>query len=203
MKKSAYFILIFLISTVYKIYAQDYLITNKDEFYKVKVIEINNTEIKFKSFNNLNGPIKVLPIELIKSIKYENGEVEKFVSHLKPIPTIESKSDLKDENYFSLGSQDAYKNYRGYSGAGTGTLLTGLIVSPLIALVPALATAGTPPAEHSLNYPSSTLMRNPEYARGYSQAAFSIKKNKVWSNWFISFGVTVAAYALLYNQVNN
>jgi hypothetical protein len=154
MNKSAYFILLLFMTVVCKITAQDDLITTKDEFFKVKVLEINQTEIKFKSFNNLNGPTKVLPIAVIRSIKYENGVVEKFESSKEPITINETKIeqiDQKDQDYFSQGSKDAYKYYKGYTGAGTGTLLTGLLVSPLIGLIPALATAGTPPAEHSLN----------------------------------------------------
>lgn len=189
--------LIFLMSVGVKIVAQDYLITNKNEFFKVKVLEISQTEIKYKSFYNLNGPTVVLPKDAVRSIKYENGVVENFETQKESIILEATKSE---QDFYELGKQDAYKYYRGYTGAGTGTLLTGLLVSPLIGLIPAFATAGTPPSEISLNYPNSTLMKNPEYARGYTKTSFGVKKERVWSNWFITFGISVAAYTILYTN---
>ena len=203
MTKTTILFIALLISLVFRTSAQDFLITTKSEFYKVKVLEINQNEIKYKSFNNLNGPIKVLPKKDIRSIKYENGVVEHFETP-KESSNIEvnkyTEVNKNEVDYYNLGKQDANKHYNGYTGAGTGTFLTGLLVSPLIGLIPAIATAGTPPAENSLNYPNATLMKNPDYANGYRNTSFAIKKSKVWSNWMITFGISVVAYTIVYNQ---
>jgi hypothetical protein len=94
------------------------------------------------------------------------------------------------------GQVDATIYYKGYKGAGTGTLIAGLF-SPLLGLIPAIACSSTKPKETNLHYPSAELMKNPDYFRGYTQKARKIKQGKVWMNWGIAFGVNLVAEVFL------
>lgn len=50
---------------------------------EAKIIEVGSGEIKYREFNNPNGPIYVLESDRIKKIVYENGTEEKFIDNLK------------------------------------------------------------------------------------------------------------------------
>lgn len=58
--------------------AQDVIVMKDQSTVKCKVLEINNTEIKYKKWDNQDGPTYYIsPLEVSK-INYENGEVETF-----------------------------------------------------------------------------------------------------------------------------
>lgn len=59
--------------------AQDYIRTKTDTI-KAKVEEIGIDEIKYKSFDNLNGPLIVIEKTRVLDITYENGKKEIFES---------------------------------------------------------------------------------------------------------------------------
>jgi hypothetical protein len=94
------------------------------------------------------------------------------------------------ENLSVKGQIDAEKNYKKYKGAATGTLIASL-VSPLIGLIPAIATSATTPKLQNLGYPDETLFRQGEYHAAYTKKAKKIKQKKVWTNWGIGFGVNL------------
>ena len=58
--------------------AQDILTTNDDTSFAAKVIEITPETVKYKKFNNLEGPLYTIPVKDIKVITYENGTKEVF-----------------------------------------------------------------------------------------------------------------------------
>jgi len=57
-------------------YAQDVITLKSGEEIKVKVTEISATEIKYKQFENLNGPTVVIEKAKVFAINYENGTRE-------------------------------------------------------------------------------------------------------------------------------
>jgi hypothetical protein len=60
------------------LYAQD-IITKKDGTdIQAKVTEVGESQISYKKFSNLNGPIYTISISDILMITYENGEREMF-----------------------------------------------------------------------------------------------------------------------------
>lgn len=67
----------FLLLTSYA-YSQDTIRTNSSQEIIAKILEINNDEIKYKKFSNINGPIYLLSKNEINSITYLNGEMEMF-----------------------------------------------------------------------------------------------------------------------------
>jgi len=58
--------------------AQDVLVRKGGDVENVKVLEVTPTEVKFKKSNNLEGPTFTEKRSNLISIKYENGEVQKF-----------------------------------------------------------------------------------------------------------------------------
>ena len=59
-------------------FSQDTIFTQKGEVILSKVIEVLPTEIKYKNFNNLDGPLYTVGISDINKIVYENGSVDVF-----------------------------------------------------------------------------------------------------------------------------
>lgn len=58
--------------------AQDVIVMKDQSTVMSKVLEITSTEIKYKKWDNLEGPTYYLSPKEVLSINYENGEVEKF-----------------------------------------------------------------------------------------------------------------------------
>lgn len=64
--------------------AQDIITTNDDTSFAAKVIEITPETVKYKKFNNPNGPLYTILIKDVKVITYENGSKEMFNKTAKP-----------------------------------------------------------------------------------------------------------------------
>ncbi|MEP7371756.1 MAG: hypothetical protein ABI675_00110 [Chitinophagaceae bacterium] len=75
--------IICLLFSVSFIFAQDKIYRQNGKVIEAKIIEVGSGEIKYKEFNNPNGPIYVLESDRIKKIVYENGKEEKFIDNLK------------------------------------------------------------------------------------------------------------------------
>jgi hypothetical protein len=179
-------------------YSQDLITKKNGEDIQAKVLEVGLAEIKYKKFDNLGGPTFVINKSDVLIIRYENGTKDIFTDEIKIESTF--SSSLPSDDPFTLGQRDADKYYKGYKQAGTGTLITGIVLSPLVGLVPAVVCSTTQPQEINLNYPDPELMKIPEYYNGYTQKAHKIKRGKVWTNWGIAFGINLAAVVILYNQ---
>src|SRR5690606_5407177 len=59
-------------------FSQDIIIKKDGLEIESIIIEINNSEIKFKKISNLEGPLFVLDKTEISQIKYKNGEIDIF-----------------------------------------------------------------------------------------------------------------------------
>ena len=63
--------------------SQDKIYRNNGKVVEAKIIEIGSSEIKYKEFNNPDGPIYVLEADRIKKIVFQNGKEQKFEDNLK------------------------------------------------------------------------------------------------------------------------
>jgi hypothetical protein len=72
---------VFLVSS--SSYSQDKIYRHNGKVVEAKIIEIGSSEIKYREYNNPNGPIYVLETDRIKKVVYENGKEEKFGDNLK------------------------------------------------------------------------------------------------------------------------
>ena len=59
-------------------WAQDIIVTTSSERIDAKVLEVSETEVKYKRHDNLQGPTFVISTSNIASIIYQNGDVQTF-----------------------------------------------------------------------------------------------------------------------------
>lgn len=73
--------------------AQDIIMKKNADEIRAKVTEVGSTEIKYRKWENPNGPIYTIPVEDVFVIKYENGTTDKFadLSTTKSRPKISGK----------------------------------------------------------------------------------------------------------------
>jgi len=82
MKTQFAFVLFFCVLSLVS-FSQDKIYRNNGEIIEAKVIEIGSTEVKYKMFKNLEGPIYVLEAARIKKIVFENGTVQTFQDNIR------------------------------------------------------------------------------------------------------------------------
>lgn len=77
MKKLDSFVFALLLAGgICSVNAQDIIILKNGNEIQAKVLEISSTEIKYKRFDNLDGPMLILSAVSVSAIKYENGAWE-------------------------------------------------------------------------------------------------------------------------------
>ena len=76
MKK--FFLLIVAAVSAVGMYAQDIIVTRDAKRVEAKILEVSSSEIKYKEFNNQDGPTFVLTTNEINTIIYQNGTVKVF-----------------------------------------------------------------------------------------------------------------------------
>lgn len=87
-------------------FAQDIIVTKDAKQIKAKITEVSKSEIRYKDFDNLNGPVFVLPIEDINSIIYSNGKVSLFTE--SGVSKKEEKVvEVADKNQEIINTKDA------------------------------------------------------------------------------------------------
>jgi hypothetical protein len=77
--KKLFLIILFALGAFSFSYAQDLLIMNNGTEMRVKVQELTVNEIKFKKWENIDGPLYTLLKNDVFMIKYENGTKDTFV----------------------------------------------------------------------------------------------------------------------------
>lgn len=176
------------------VYAQDIITKKTGEDIQSKIIEVGHDEVKYKKFDFQDGPTYTLLKSEIFLIRYENGTKDIFNTTNKD--KSELNFDPSSDNLFRKGEADASLYYKGHRGAGTGVLITSLL-SPIVGLIPAIATSASKPRYKSLGFPNEKLMENPDYFMGYTKKAKRIKQGKVWLNWGVALSVNVAAVVII------
>jgi len=189
MKKIIVVLTLLLFSSIS--FAQDVLTKRTGEEIQSKVLEVTTTEIKYKKFDNLNGPLIIVLKSEVLMIRYENGTKDVFTDEKKVETALFANGDP-----FAQGQSDALKYYKEYKSAGTGTLVTS-IFNPLLGLVPAIICSSIPPQKTNLDYPSEALFNNTDYFNGYTSKAKKIKQNKVWTNYAIGAGTWLVVVVAL------
>jgi len=72
------FVFILLAGGIFSLYSQDVITLKNGDEIKAKVLEISSTEIRYKRFENQNGPTIVVSIAEVFAINYENGTREVY-----------------------------------------------------------------------------------------------------------------------------
>ena len=107
--KKTLFILLSLMAT--HLHAQDVIIKKDDSTILAKVLEVDETNIKYKKYSNQSGPTYTISIANVRAINYQNGEKEDF-GHASATPTtqessssaryIQKSADERNAELFSL-----------------------------------------------------------------------------------------------------
>ena len=91
-------------------YGQDTLFKVDGTILLTKIIELNQTQVKYKLYSNPEGPTYVAGKEFISQIVYENGVVEIFPVHenanIAPILKIDPRSVDFGRNFISINLFD-------------------------------------------------------------------------------------------------
>ena len=135
-KKTIMITICFLVFT-FESFSQDIIITKNSERIDAKVIEVNVDTIKYKRFENLEGPIYSLLKSNIVTIVYQNGYVEIFSNESSPVSKAAPASSTQMIPYknFNLKQMmsinaphlyDRYNSANNLSNIGTGLTLAGL-----------------------------------------------------------------------------
>jgi len=194
MKNILLIILFICSSSIIK--AQDTLSTRSGESIIAKVLEVTTNEVKYKKFDNLNGPdIIILKSDLLQ-IRYENSTKDDFNNIIKKEDTNNAAIDEAVQ-----GKNDAQKFYNGYKTAGTIAFVSNF--TPMLPIIPSLifslasTSSSNIPKDINLNYPSASLMENEKYANSYRQEAMKIKKRKIWLNTGLGAGIIIIPLLIL------
>ena len=188
MTKSIFTLLAFIAISV-TAFSQDVITQKTGEDIQAKILEVNQTEIKYKKFDNQNGPTFTLLKSDVLMIRYENGTKDIF----NQTEEVKINPNASTEDMRMKGKRDSEMNYTGKKSGAGWTAATTILFSPLIGVIPAAACASSEPSDQNLNYQDNELMKDYEYNKAYVKQAHKTKKKKVWT----SFGVSSGAWLLL------
>lgn len=103
MNKLLYLSLLLITTGAFSLKAQDKIYKTNGEVLETKLLEVGQTEIKYKVFVNLNGPTYTLNKQQVVKVVYENGETE---TYHKAEVNLEAVSTKRAQNVFvELGAQ--------------------------------------------------------------------------------------------------
>lgn len=174
-------------------YCQDLITLKNGDQTRAKILEMSPTEIRFnKQINDsiYESFVRILNKVDVFMINYSNGTKEVFNN--KPSePIVEVPKITVGE-----GKTDAAKYYSGQGCGAGGVLLTTVLISPLIGLIPAIAISSKPPLQENLNIPKDKV-KNSEYLAEYTSEAYKIKKGIVWRCWGAGAVISVVATILI------
>jgi len=103
-------------------FSQDAIITKEGKKIESKVLEINENDIKYKNFDNPDGPIYTMKKSDIVSILYENGSVDVFTMDVKTEPAPVQQVVPNNTIYYT---KIDYENARRLRDAGVGCFIGG------------------------------------------------------------------------------
>lgn len=183
------FTLLALISISITAFSQDVITKKSGEDIQAKILEINQIDVKYKKFDNQNGPTFTLLKSDILIIRYENGTKDIF----NQTEEVKAETKTSNEDMRMKGKKDSEMNYKGKNSGAGWTAATTVLLSPIFGVIPAAACASSEPSDQNLNYRDNELMKDYEYNKAYVEQAHKTKKKKVWT----SFGVSSGAWLLL------
>jgi len=174
--------------------AQDLITKRNGEDIKAKVIEIGLNEVKFKRFDNLDGPLITIEKSEILIIRYENGSKEIFEESNN---TTLTKAMPQNIDWHRQGEIDAQKYYRGYRKHFAGTFIPCIFLGPVIGLAPAGGNMRAKIKEDDMiNERNQEWFKNTEYKDSYTKYAKKMKTKRVVGGYFggsgIFLGIVVA-----------
>lgn len=109
MKSRSFLLFLMLFAFSLSSAAQDIITKTDDSAILAKVVEVSSTMVKYRKYNNLNGPIYSEPVDNIKAITYENGAVERFTT--APAAQPSQSGYYGNQNVQTSGGVNPYPAY--------------------------------------------------------------------------------------------
>lgn len=193
--------------------AQDTLFLRNSSKVVVKLSEITPTQLKYKRFDNLEGPNYSINKSEVEYVVFANGLKEQFElssssfsnnnTSTQPIiinntpntqgsPQVENYGDEQSE---LKGKIDARRYYT-HNGGAIGTGVTSFFCGPICGLIPAIAINNNEPADENLGIPTPEK-KDYRYKLGYKQEAYKIKRRKNWIAYGVGSVSGIAAWIIL------
>jgi hypothetical protein len=99
------------------LFAQDLIVTRDAKKIEVKVTEINATDIKYKLFNNLDGPTYTMQKSEISSVIYKNGTIDLFDNDKPTVqqPVEENENSLVRRDFLDLKDKEQEEYLKGFN----------------------------------------------------------------------------------------
>ena len=119
-------ILVFILGGVFSVNAQDWIILKNGNVIEAQVTEISPSEIRYKRFYHLDGPVIVILKNDVLSIRYGNGTVEIFNN----VPTGSLQTGVQSQSF---------QNNENNSASQPGI---PVILQPILNSLPAIRIAG-------------------------------------------------------------
>jgi hypothetical protein len=104
-------------------FAQDLIIYTNGMELKAKVTEITDTEVKYKSLDNLNGPVYTVLKTYIFMIKYENGTKDVF--NVQPVVPVTPTASVVPVSPNAAKEDESHPEIRHYGGPRLGLTFVG------------------------------------------------------------------------------
>jgi len=90
-------------------YAQDIIVTKDSRRYNALVTEVNVDNVRFKMYENQDGPVYTLPKSDIVTIIYRNGNVETFQTSAQTAVPAAAQTPVQSANFAQTQSALTYK----------------------------------------------------------------------------------------------
>lgn len=95
------FFCIFAFFAITPLYAQDIIVTKDSKKIEATIIEVSKTEIKYKEYDNIEGPIFILDSSELSSIIYANGKVVLY-NQKENLPQSNESANTQQPTHFSV-----------------------------------------------------------------------------------------------------
>lgn len=128
-------LLIFMLLVSSTVMGQDVILLKDGTEIKAKVTEIGVQDIKYKKFENLEGPVYVLKKSDVFMITYENGQKEVIKSEAEPAANMPGKQGAAQEQPSISISSDVVRKTR------TAATISYIMAVPIVGLAGAAAAA--------------------------------------------------------------
>lgn len=124
------------------IYAQDIIVYANGNTITAKILEISDTQIKYKNYNNLNGPTYVIDKAGVLGINYANGANERFANETPTTPVQTTPSMIVQDTNVAANDNMLLKQFFNYDKkvkklkiTGWTCILSGILIGAGIASV--------------------------------------------------------------------
>lgn len=104
MKRVVLFLALFCAS--FSVVAQDVIVKRDKSEIQALILRVDEKNVEYKKWNNQGGPTYSISIGNISSIRYANGDVERFVNVQPSTPTNNQQNDYTSNNQIKPKQQE-------------------------------------------------------------------------------------------------